>query len=258
MKFGNSKNRRAKLKIEGNLNGSSLNSRAINTTAEHPYFVKVNPDKLGILDTSKSSSIKVIKNPSKSLGFGLSLSSLENDFNKVSGSSCAILSQIIENTFSFGNKTGLVKSSSFVTKTRFSDLENDANLPLESPFGLNATSYPSDFKNVNNSFFTFSSSRNLSCEGYADGDIIPPSSQVSSIMQSCLNMLLCERCYGTCDYLFNRHSGFKHLQNLPDHNSGAPESGLSMADFAVRNYVLVNFNSHISDNDDVIFKGAEN
>ena len=229
--------------------------RAINTTGEHPYFVKVvKSDMLGSGATSKSSSFKVIKYPSKSLGSDFFLSSLENADKKASGLSCGILSQIIENIFSFGNETGLVKSSSFVTKTRFSDLENDANLPLESPFGLNVTLYPSDFKNVNNSFFTFSSSRNLSCERDTDGDIIPPSSQVSSIMQSCFDMILCERCYETCDYLFNRHSSFNHLQNLPDHNSSAFKSWLSVADFAVRNDELVDFDSHEANNDNAVFK----
>ncbi len=115
-------------------------------------------------------------------------------------------------------------------------------------------------KNVNESaFFTFSSSRNLSfLEGNCDFDIISSSSEISSIVQGCLDMLLCERCYEACNYLFNRHACFQHLQNLPDHDSGAFESGLAMADFAVRNDVFVDFDSHDVDEGKGLFKGIEN
>jgi len=199
--------------------------RAINTTAEHPYFVK--SSLLGIGDDLKlPSSLNSIKNPSKSSGFDLSLSKIEKDSNKALGLSCGILSQTTENILSFGYKKVSVKS----------------------------TSYPSEFKNLNNSFFTFSSSRNLGCEWNSDGSIISSSSKISSIMQSCLDVLFCEGCYEACDYLFGRNSSFEHLQDLPDHYSGALKSRLSMADFAVRDNVLIDFDSHEADNGNAVFK----
>ena len=220
-------------------------------------------------------SINSIKNPSKSLILDLSLNNLEKDSNSASGLSCGILSQIIENimkikdfqdtenlrfsrVLSLGYIQESVKSSSLVTNTLFSDLDSSANSPFESPFGLKVTSYPSNFKNFNNSIFTFSSNRNLSFFKWnCDFDIISPSGKISSIMQSCLDMLLGERCHETCNYLLNRHSSFNHFQNLPDHYSGTFESWLSMADFAIRYNILVDFYSHAIDNVDTVYKGFD-
>src|SRR3989338_7418498 len=127
--------------------------RAINTTAEHPYFVKLTDfnDLIGD-DLNLPSSLNSIKNPSKSAGLDLFLSKTEKDSTKASGLSCGILSQTTENILPFGYKKGSVKSTSLVTNTLFSDLENDASSPFENPFGLKVTLYPSDSKNFN-SFF---------------------------------------------------------------------------------------------------------
>ncbi len=223
------------------------------------YLENLNSDKLGIGDMSKSSSSKVIRYPSKSSGLDLDLSNLENDSKSASGLSCGILNQITENIFSLGNKNESVKSSSFVTNINSSDLESAANVPLENPFGLKVTSHPSDFKNFNNSFFTFSSSRNVSfLEGNCDFDIIPSSGEISSIVQGCLDMLLCERCYEACNYLFNRHACLKHLKDLPDHDSCAIERGLAVADFTVSNNEFVDFDSHDTNKEGVIFKDYGN
>lgn len=230
--------------------------RAINTTAEHPYFVKRKDftDLIGD-DLYLPPSANSIKNPSKSSILDLSLNNLEKDSNSASGLSCGILSQTTENILSFGYIQGSVKSSSLVTNTLSSDLESNANLPFEIPFGLKLASYPSDSKNFNNTFFTFSSSRNLSfLKGDCDFDIISSSSEISSIMQSCLDMPLCEGCQETCNYLFNRHSSFNHFQNLPDHDSGAFESGLAVANFTVRNNELIDFNSHNDNEGKAVYK----
>ena len=75
--------------------------RVINTTAEHPYFVKrTNFEDLMGDDLNLPFSHNLIKNPSKSSGFDLSLSKIEKDSNKASGLSCGILSQTTENILS--------------------------------------------------------------------------------------------------------------------------------------------------------------
>lgn len=51
-----------------------------------------------------------------------------------------------------------------------------------------------------------------------------------------------------------RNSCSKQFNNLPDHNSGAFESWLPMADFAVSDNVFVNFDSHDSMNINEIYK----
>jgi hypothetical protein len=86
-------------------------------------------------DTSNSSSFKTIKCPSKSPEQDIFLRSRENALNKDSDLCCGILNRIIENIFSFGNKTGSVKSESLVTNTYFSDFESSANLASEKHCG---------------------------------------------------------------------------------------------------------------------------
>ena len=201
----------------------SFIEKAINTTCNRPYLVKFRDFTLGIGDASNSPFFKVIKYPEKSSEVALSLSNIENDFNKTSGLSCGIVNKTTENTFSLGNKKG---------------------------------SYPPDLRNFNNSFFTFSSNRNLSCKRDTDGNIISSSSKVSSIMQSCLDMFLCERCYETCDYLFNRRSSLKHLQYLPHHYPGSFECRLAMTDFAVCYNAFADFDSHDTLTSEEIFKDS--
>ena len=62
-----------------------------------------------------------------------------------------------------------------------------------------------------------------------------------------------------CLYNFlNRSPVFKHLQNQVNHDSGALESGLSVADFTVRNNVFADFGSHKTDDGIAIFKAIGN
>jgi len=205
---------------------------------EHRVYAGV--DKRG--DTSNPSFFKTINFPSKSSDTVFSLSNMENAFSKDSGSFCGILSHTIENISSLVNST---KSSSLVINILCSDLESSANMPFESPFDLNITSNPCCLRNCNNSFFTFSSSRNFSSVFFdTNDDIITTSGNDACIMQSCFNMGFCEWCWKSCDDLLDRHSCFKHLQDLPDHNSSAFESWLSMTDFAVNHNIFINFDSH--------------
>jgi len=231
---------------------SKAESRAINTTAEHLYYVK--SSLLGIGDDLKlPSSFNSINNPSKSSGSDLSLSNLENDSNSASGSSCGILSQTTENILSFVYKDLSVKSQSLVTNILCSDLENSANLPFESPLGLDTISNPCCLRNVSNLLFTFSSLRNLGFEGDTELDIISTSSQISSILKSCQDMFFGYSRVVIEDFI-NAHSSVEHLKDLPYHDSCALESGLSMADFAVGDNILVNFDSHSNNNDNPIYK----
>ncbi|MEK6984157.1 MAG: hypothetical protein AABX33_06295 [Nanoarchaeota archaeon] len=229
--------------------------RSINTTSNHPYLVKpTNFEDLTGDDLNLRPSFNSIKNPSKSSGLDLSLSNLENEFINDSILRCGILNQTIENIFSLENSA---KSSSLVTNTLCSDLENSASLPFESPFGFETASAPCCSRNLFNLSSTFSSRRNLSLDWDVDNDILFTSSQISRILQSCFNMLLSQRMECLKDF-FKRGSIFQHLQNLPDHYSSSFESGLSMANFTVRNDEFVNFNSHETNNSNVVFKDYDN
>ena len=194
--------------------------------------------------TVNLASYSVMNLPSKSSELDFSLSSLENEMSKDSGLSCGILNQTIENIVSLLYGASSVKSQSFVTNILSSDIENLASSPLDSCLGLKTTS-KSFLRNCNNSFLTFSSSRNFSfLPSDANDDIVASFNKTSCIMQSCFNMLLCEGNKECIKNLFYRNSCFKHLQDLPDHDSCAFESRLSMADFAVCNNIFVNFDSH--------------
>ena len=110
-----------------------------NQTGNHPDLMWTNFEDLIGYNLMLPSSLNSIRNPSKSSGFDLSLSSLEKEFISDSILRCGTLNQTIENILSLENST---KSSSLVTNTLCSDLENSASLPFESPFGFKTTSTP--------------------------------------------------------------------------------------------------------------------
>lgn len=87
-----------------------------------------------------------------------------------------------------------------------------------------------------------------------DNNNISASSNAGSVVQGSLDVFFCEWCYKTCNYLLNRHASFKHLKNLPDHDSSALKGRGSSADFAVRNDIFIDINSHIINNDNSVFK----
>lgn len=201
--------------------------------------------------TSNFSSYKTMSLPLKSFESN-SLSSFEKESISNSSLFCETLIQTSENSFSLVNPK---KSSSFVTNTLSSDLENSASLPLESPFGLNTTSYSSDFRNSSNFFLTFSSNKNLGLFGFhSNDDIVPAFGYSGCIVQSCFNLLFCEWGYETCNYFFDRDTCFKHFQDLPNHDSCAFESRFTMANLTVCNNILVNFDSHNISNSGDIYK----
>ena len=208
----------------------------------------------GIDSIVNLSSYNVIRLPSKSTGF-ISSRSFKNEPNNFSGLSCGILNQTTENIFSFEKCSELAKSSSFVINTLFSDFENEANLPLVSPFGFEIISNPYFLRNFSNLNFTFSSLRNLT-DRDAELDIVSPSHKVSSILKSCLYMLFSQRRI-IFNNLFVCHSAFQHFQNLPNHDSCSFESWLSMTYFAVGDNIFIYFNSHNINHRKGVFKFFE-
>ena len=50
------------------------------------------------------------------------------------------------------------------------------------------------------------------------------------------------------------YASSKQIKNLPNHYSGIFESRNTMADFAVNNNVLINFDSHETKNDNSVYK----
>ncbi len=204
------------------------------------YRNKVHIGDEGIDSTVNLSSYNMIRLPSNSGGFS---SNLENELIEDSNFSCGILNQITENTFSLGKCSELVKSMSLVINILSSDLENVANLPFASPFGLDRISIPSCLRKFYNLLSTFSSERNLIFEWDAELDIFSSFHEIRCVSQCCLNIVFIQgrECF---DNLINRHSPFKHFQNLPNHNSCTIKSRLTMTDFSVRYNIIINLDSH--------------
>ena len=204
----------------------------------------------------KPSSYNMINLLLKSSGFESSVSNLEKEScETLIGLFCGILNQTTENIFSLGNCSELVKSSSLVTNTLSSDLENSANLPFLNPLGLNIASKPCSWRNQPNLTSTFSSNKNLIFERNTELDIISSPHKIGSIMQCCLNMFFCKGGKG-CENFIYINSSFKHLKNLPDHDSGAFEGWLSVANLSICNNIFINLDSHNNVNDEEIYKDS--
>src|SRR3989338_7058834 len=214
MKFGNSKNRRAKLKIEGNLNGSSLNSRAVNATQEHPYFVRI----LNQPNISKSSSSTINNVPLNSLTSAKSDDIAATSFLRLGG---WITNTTIPKKSFGGNIDLLRKSESLETNTNPPTFDNEANLPFTIPFEAYSAENPLLSSNRFTDLEMFSSSRN-----FGESGITLSADELGSVFESSRNMIPGNRGV-VFQNILNGFSGSDQLNNITNQNSGASKSGLS-------------------------------
>jgi hypothetical protein len=163
---------------------------------------------------------------------------LEKEESNVSASFCGMRSQTTEKT---RDALYSQKSESLVTKTRFSFMESEDKNLSEEPLGDFLTSHFSERSNLNSSARTFSSSKRRGLVG-VDNDIVFLSNG-RSIAQSGADMSLSQR-GEVPDNFGGSFAGGKHIQNLPDHNASALESGLAVADGRVGNDVFIDSDSH--------------
>lgn len=180
-----------------------------------------------------------------------SLTSAKSDDNAVTNFSTVggwITKTIIpENSFGW-NIDLLRKSESRETNTNDFSFASEANLPLAMPLAAYSAENPLDLRNPLISILIFSSSRN-----FGEFDIMFSSYELGSVFQS-----LPDHIFGQAGVAFkyasDTFSSSNQFDNITNQDSGAFECGLSMADFAVRNDVLVNFNSHETNNDPELYK----
>ena len=230
-----------KIKLEDGNGGES----ELLVSPKHKVYVGVEKEvSFEMGDTSILSSYNVMILPSKSSGSDNFDSNLEKDSNNNSGLFCGILNQMIENIVSLGYCSGSVKSESPVINILCSDLESNANFLSEDFLDAFIASTPSTFRNDNSFNLTFSSNKNLRFEGDAELDIISSPHEIRSVLEGCLNVLLCEGGDKGIHDFFYRNSSFKHFQDLPDHNSSAFEGRLTMTNFRVNNNIFINLDSH--------------
>jgi len=159
----------------------------------------------------------------------------------------------IAGNFNGENSAVFKKSLSRVNKTLCFSHANEYSLEFLMPFGANIMSMPLFESDLTSLASTSSSAKNLSF----DVNESFTSQSFSSVMQSGLNMFFSQGWIGFDDF-FISGTTFQHLQNLPHHNSGAFESGLTMTDFTIRDNILINFGSHRTDYDNEVFKDIEN
>jgi len=253
--------------------------RAINTTAEHPYLAKLyskeDCDKYSNdvwnkeADEFNGYCIRWVEikdlyivqslhsNPSSSTMNILPLNSLTSakrednadvNFSTVGG--------WIKNTAipqnSFGGNIALFrKSESLESKTKDFSLASEANLPFLVPLAAYSAESPLDARNSLISILMFSSSRNFS-----EPNITFSADGLGSILQGVSDHFLSDAGV-TSNNAFYAFPGSDQFNNITNQNPSALKSRLSMADFAVRNYELANFDSHINNNDNLVFKGFE-
>jgi hypothetical protein len=86
---------------------------------------------------------------------------------------------------------------------------------------------------------------------------MPPSYHFSCPLQSILDHILSQSWIIIPDNFLMAGIGSHKFNNITNQNSCAFESGLSMTDFTVSNYMLANFDSHNADNGNPLFKAFD-
>jgi len=213
--------------------------RAINTTAEHPYFVR-------IYKNSKSSGRSLITLPLNASG-ECSFSNLDIVRFCVSKSFARILNSQIPKCSEDVNCSS-VKCLSRVINNLCSDKVSSKTPPFSMPLGDNLTSCPDFDKKENNPLCTFSSNKNfiLSRDKFETSFC-----ELDSKFQSSFNMLFTQGGISFKDF-FMSSAIFEHFQNYGSHDSCAFESWLAMANVGVNDDELINFGSHkVADGNEV-------
>ncbi len=233
--------------------------RAINTTAKHPYFVR---NDQSIILMPSSARIQVLP---LNLSENLSDHCRNKDSHLEISGGCTRITTIAGNSAG-GNKDVMkIKDFQDTENLRFSrvfkkSLSNDNialpsshanryNLEFLTPFSAYLISMPLSESDLINLASASSSEKNLNFK--VDKPLT--SEFFSSVVQGSPDMLPSQGRISFED-IFKGFSCLEHFKDLRDPDSGAPESGLSTANFAVRDNKLVNFSSHINSNDNSIYK----
>ena len=147
----------------------------------------------------------------------------------------------------------LMKCLSKVNSTLFSDLAKSAISSSSERNITLFTSNPSSFSCLINSTGIFSSQRSLDL--LLEGNISFPFYDCRSILESSENCFFCQLREIIFENFFRCNACSEQFNYLPDHNSCAFESKLTVANLTVCNNAFVNFNSHCKDsNNNEIFK----
>jgi len=222
--------------------------RAINTTAEHPYFVR------GLEYIRNLNGVSTNNLPLNSEGLTLSNKS-DNASVTVLMIGGTILMNTIPSCFSGGNKSMLPKclsNDSIILPSVFAITDINSSLDPREAFFI---SNPLLDKNSITKFGMFSSARSFSL---SNRNIFFLLEKFGGIVNSRQDSFFRELGEVVPEDFFRGYASAYQGKNLPYHNSGAFESELSMADFAVRDNVFVDFNSHNVDNNNLLYKTYDN
>jgi|SRR3989344_3761832 len=147
-----------------------------------------------------------------------------------------------------GNNSLLRKSESLETNTDLVSFDSEANFPFAIPLSAYLTENPFDSRKFFTAFGIFSSSRN-----FGEFNITSPAKEFSGIFNGSSNMFSSNRRVVFKDF-FHGLSDSDQLKDITNQDPGSSESGLTMADFTVRNKVIINLNSHNQKEEKELFK----
>lgn len=208
--------------------------------------------------TSIPSSLTVNRLPLKSLTSRNNEDNLSISLPAIGGCMRNII--MPENCFG-GNKTESRKSLSLLTNTYFFFNAKDASSLLTVPFGAYSDMYSFPSRNFLSSFGMFSSENDFSnhsgCRVPSDYigntssrrnfgvvDMVLSGYKSSCPFQGILYHGFIQGRVVILNDFFWCYAGAYKFDYIADKDSCAPESGLAVADFAVRDYMLADFDSH--------------
>jgi len=209
--------------------------RTIKTTGNHPYLVK-GSSSVPSGNIFQSSDPNTISCPRNSFSESLD-SNLEKEVDKEIALCCGICSQTTEKICDLVYSQ---KSESLVTNTRCSLSENKDKYLSDAPGGAFLTSQPVESNKSKSSARTFSSSNSL---GLSVDDDIVFFGDSSGVIKGGREVSFSQG----RESFKNTGESFpagKYLQNLPDHNSGAFESGFAVADSRIGDNIFIDSDGH--------------
>lgn len=243
--------------------------RSINTTGNRSYLVlkkKLNNNKplvrknkennnysynYILVDTSTNSvdEIRIITFPRNDFASGNCLSTFSIDF---SCENTSLAGTRIKNTPKWSDERNCFfkKSESLVSNIRSSFTDNEKTRPFLMVLGDNLTSCPCFFNRGRSSWWTFSSNKNFILSRNFSKPFV---GKTHSQIHGCLDMVPSESRVSSHDF-FNTSSSLKHFKYSVHHHPCPFKCWLSMANFTIRNNIFVNFDSHIDNKANEVYK----
>jgi len=199
------------------------------------------------LSSLRTNSLPLISFSEKVLS---NFNNADSSINNVGG--CMRITITPEESFG-GNNDVFKKCLSCVNNTLLSLIAKENSLESLSPLGPYFVSKPFSIKNLTTRDLMFSSVKNFILFKLFEQNNSLVGDSLCSETQCGVDV-----CFGEGGVIykdfFNCFSTLQHLQNLPDHDSGAFKSWSSSANLSICNDILIDFDSHEIDSGGEVYK----